>query len=136
MIFPELSERLIACFYDVHQNTRFGYFEAMYQRCYVIALEDEAIQVESEIPCTVFFRNRPVGDYRLDLIVEGKVIVECKNCPRILPVHKAQLLHYLRATRPPLGLLLNFGPEASFARVVNERGMNSPGQITYRRRGT
>ena len=136
MLFPELSEKLIACFYDVHKHTRYGYLESLYQRCYLIALEEQGIQGESEVPITVFFRERPVGNYRLDIIVERKVIIECKNCPRILPVHKAQLLHYLRATRLPLGFLLNFGPEASFARVVNERGMKSPGQIAYRRRTT
>jgi len=135
MLFPELSDRLIGHFYDVHKSTRYGYLESLYQRCYVLALQDDGIHVEPEIPITVLFRGRPVGDYRLDLIVERSVIVECKNCMKILPIHKAQLLHYLRATGLPLGLLLNFGPEATFVRVVNERGLSSPGEITYRRRG-
>ncbi len=135
MLLPELSERLIGTFFDVYNATRYGYLEAVYQRSFAIALTDADIGVESEVPVTVFFRGRAVGDYRLDLIVERTMIVECKSCAKILPVHRSQLLHYLRAMGAPVGFLFNFGPEPSFERIANERGVRGPvGDVTIRRR--
>jgi GxxExxY protein len=59
-----------------------------------------------------------VGDYRADLIVDGKVIVECKVATKILPIHEMQLVNYLKASTITVGLILNFGPEPSVRRLV------------------
>ena len=62
-----------------------------------------------------------VGDFRLDLVVNDSVIVECKAVEKLSLVHRAQLLHYLRATSFPLGLLFNFGPEPKLHRFIQSR---------------
>lgn len=71
---------------------------------------------------TTFFRGQQIGTYRLDLLVENTVIIECKAAESIHSAHVAQLIHYLKATGLPLGLLLNFGPKAAFVRRVNTIG--------------
>jgi GxxExxY protein len=60
----------------------------------------------------------PVGSFRADLVVDGRVIVESKATERILPIHERQLLHYLEASGLTVGLVLNFGPRASFRRLI------------------
>ena len=59
-----------------------------------------------------------VGDYRADLVIEGKIIVESKVAARILPIHEIQLANYLKASTITVGMILNFGPQPSFRRMV------------------
>jgi GxxExxY protein len=84
----------------------------------VIALQQAGLQVEREVAVPVIFRGENVGDYRADLLVDGKVIVELKAIRVLEPAHEAQLHHYLRATDVEVGLLLNFGTRAQFRRVA------------------
>ncbi len=72
---------------------------------------------EREVPLAVSFEGVIVGEYRADLIVEGKVIVESKIAEKIVPVHEMQLVNYLRATRMNVGLILNFGPRLTLRRM-------------------
>jgi GxxExxY protein len=92
--------------------------EAVWQRALPIALKARGIESVREVPSAVYFRGQPIGDYRADLIVDGKVIVEMKAMDRILPVHEAQLLNYLKASHLEVGLILNFGPRASFRPLI------------------
>lgn len=66
----------------------------------------------------MYFRGRKVGDFRIDLAVDGRVALELKCCRAIEAVHKAQLVNYLAATRYEVGLLLNFGPKPEVCRMV------------------
>ena len=79
--------------------------------------------VEQQAPVIVCFRNRVVGEYNVDLLVRGKVILELKSAKSLTDQHDAQLFNYLKATKIEVGLLLNFGPKAEFKRRVydNER---------------
>jgi GxxExxY protein len=88
-----------------------------------IALLDSGLKVERQFPTPVWFRGRQIGDFRADLLIEGKVLVELKSAKAIDPSHEAQLLNYLRATEIEVGLLFNFGPKAQFRRLAfeNER---------------
>jgi GxxExxY protein len=76
------------------------------------------MQSERERAVAVTFMGEHVGDYRADLIVEGKVIVETKVADKIVPVHEMQLLNYLKATGITVGLVLNFGPRPTFRRLL------------------
>jgi len=69
------------------------------------------IKVEQEKAVPVFYKNKQVDTYRLDLVVEGKIILELKAVEEIHPVHEAQLLSYLKASGLRVGLLMNFGAE-------------------------
>jgi GxxExxY protein len=100
------------------QRARHGFVQSVYQRALSLALAARGIQSEREVPLSVQFRGEVVGDYRADLVVEGKVIVESKVAERILPVHEMQLLNYLRATGITVGLVLSFGPRPTLRRLL------------------
>jgi GxxExxY protein len=76
----------------------------------IVELVHRNLKVQSEVPVPVLYRGIKVNEdgFRLDLLVEGSVIVELKSVEKVLPVHKKQLLTYLRLAGKPLGLLINF----------------------------
>ena len=93
-----LTERIIKIFYQVYNELGFGFLEAVYENAMAIALIEAGIKVVQQAPIPVYFRGRQVGDYRCDLLVEDKVILELKAVKAITPEHQAQVLHYFRAT--------------------------------------
>ena len=76
------------------------------------------MRAEREVSLDVQFHGRVVGQYRVDLLVDRRLIVEVKAVPRLLHTHDAQLINYLRATGVTVGLLLNFGSTPDFRRFV------------------
>ncbi|MFI5311195.1 MAG: GxxExxY protein [Gemmatimonadales bacterium] len=118
LVHGDLTREIIGAFFDVYNELGYGFVESVYQRALPLALAARGLHSEREVPLTVRFRGAVVGDYRTDLLVEGKVIVESKVADRILPVHDLQLLNYLKATGITVGLVLNFGPRATFRRLL------------------
>ena len=118
LVDGDLSRKIIGAFYDVYNELGFGFPEALYQRAMPVALAGRGIQCERELLLVVRYKGEVVGSYRADLIVEGKIIVECKVAVRILPVHEAQLLTYLKAGGIKVGIVLNFGPRPTFRRLL------------------
>ncbi|MEP7339985.1 MAG: GxxExxY protein, partial [Acidobacteriota bacterium] len=114
--YGELTDKIIGIFYDVYNELGHGFLEAVYRDAMLIALRQIGLKAEKECPVPVWFRGIEIGQYRADLIVEEKVILELKAARAIDPAHEAQLLHYLRATVIEVGLLLNFGPKPEFKR--------------------
>jgi GxxExxY protein len=129
MIEEELSNRVIMAFYKVYNQTGYGFLEALYQRCLVIALRKLDFRVEIEVPISVLYDNEPVGDYRIDLLIERRIIVECKAGDRLHRVHEHQLMSYLAATGIEVGLLFNFGPQPSFKRLVYEQSKKTRSRL-------
>src|SRR5687768_6298296 len=118
MLHEQLSKVVIGCFLRVYHNIGYGSLEAMYQRALVIELRCEGLEVETEVAMRAFYRGVPIGDYRIDLIVEDLLLVECKACDKLVRPHELQVLNYLNATRTDVGLLFNFGPQPSIKRLV------------------
>lgn len=114
----ELTGRIIKTFYDVYNELGFGFLESVCREALCIALSEDGLSVQSETAVTVWFRRRPVGLFRADIIVEARVIIELKSARAIDPAHEAQLLNYLRATDIEVGLLLNFGPVPGVKRLA------------------
>ena len=83
-----------------------------------MALQNKGLTVEAEVPVSVYFRGKNVGDFRADLVVNGCVLLELKTAENIAMAHEAQLLNYLKATTLEVGLLLNFGPRPQVRRLV------------------
>jgi GxxExxY protein len=83
-----------------------------------IALREAGLRVQRQVSVPVLFRGQQVGDFRADLLVEQKVIVELKAARTLERSHEAQLLHYLRATEIEIGLLLNLGEKPQFRRLL------------------
>ena len=118
LLHGELTGAIIGAFFDVYNELGYGFFEAVYQRALPFARAARGIDCQREVPLTVRFRGAVVGEYRADLIVEKKVIVESKVAEKIVAAHEMQLLNYLRATGISVGLVLNFGPRPTFRRLL------------------
>ena len=118
LLHGDLTREILGGFYHVYGKLGYGFAESVYQRALPIALAARGLRSEREVPLTVRFEGMVVGEYRADLVVESKVIVETKVADHIVHVHEMQLLNYLRATGLAVGLILNFGPRPSFKRMV------------------
>lgn len=114
----DLTERVIGIFYDVYNELGCGFLESVYGNAMLLALRQAGLAAEAHVPAPVWFRGALVGDFRADIVVERKLLLELKAARCIEPVFEAQLLNYLRATPLEIGLLLNFGPKPEFKRMV------------------
>ena len=85
-----------------------GLLESIYEEAICIEFDDIGLQCKRQIRLPVYYKGRPLGEYRVDLMIEDLVIVEIKSVERFNPVFEAQLLTYLRLTGKRVGLLLNF----------------------------
>ncbi|MFQ5703156.1 MAG: GxxExxY protein [Gemmatimonadales bacterium] len=113
-----LTRTIIGGFYEVYNALGSGFREIVYQRALAIALTERGLDVEREVPMTVFFHQRSVGTFRADLVVGCSVLLELKALPELQPSHVAQIINELRATRLEVGLLLNFGPTPQIKRLI------------------
>ncbi len=103
-----LTEKIIGCAIEVHRVLGLGLLEATYEGALCVELELAGLSFQRQSAVPVTYKNRPVGDCRLDLIVENSVVIEIKSVDRFDPVFEAQLLSYLKITGIKHGLLLNF----------------------------
>ncbi len=127
----QLTSQIIKAAITVHTKLGPGLLESVYQRCMEIELLEMGLKVKSEVPLEVVYRGRKITDegFRLDLLVEGTIVVELKSVEEIKPVHQKQLLTYLRLARKPLGLLINFNVlmlKDGITRIVNSASENVP----------
>lgn len=116
----ELTERLIGIFFDIYNELGHGFLESVYEQAFAIELAENGVFFQRQIAVPVWYHDQQVGDFRADLLVEGRVIIELKTGRGIDPGWEKQLLNYLRATEIEVGLLFNFGPEAQFRRYIFE----------------
>jgi len=106
-----LTERIIGCAIAVHKALGPGLMEATYEEALCLELNDEGLPFTRQVGVPVFYKGRVIGEYRPDLVVEGRVVVEIKSVERLVGVHQAQVLAYMRVLQVPVGLLLNFNGE-------------------------
>ena len=104
-----LSDKVIGSAIKVHRELGPGLLESAYEACLAYELRDCGLLVETQRPLPVVYRGVKLDcGYRLDIVIEGKLIVELKAIERLMPIHEAQLLSYLKLSGIPLGLLVNF----------------------------
>jgi GxxExxY protein len=109
MIENQITEKIIGCAIEVHRALGVGLLESAYQECLYYDLKNLGLHVEKEKPMPVVYKEvRLDQGYRMDLVVEKKVVVEVKAVEFLTDVHKAQVLTYLRLGNYKLGLLINF----------------------------
>ncbi|MBT0653096.1 GxxExxY protein [Geomobilimonas luticola] len=110
MDLNKISSEIINAAITVHKELGPGLLESVYQSCLIVEFAKRKLKTESEVPVPVIYQGIKVNDegFRLDLLVEGSVVVELKSVDKVMPVHKKQLLTYLRLANKPLGLLVNF----------------------------
>jgi GxxExxY protein len=118
LLHANITERIIQAFFRVYNELGFGFLESIYQNALIVALGKLGLTAKREVPIEVFYEGVGVGTFRYDVLVEGKVLVEVKAAERISEADERQLLNYLRATNIEVGLLLHFGPKATYRRFV------------------
>ena len=119
-----LSKQVLDSAFFVHKELGPGLLESTYEACLAYELESQGLPVEVQVVCPVVYRGLQLTDYayRLDLLIANELIIELKAVSTLLPIHKAQLLSYLRHSGKRLGLLINFNTvllKDGLARVVN-----------------
>lgn len=106
--FEELAFKTIGAAIEVHRRLGPGFLEAIYENAMSVELAERGIPFQQQVPATVEYRDVDVGEGQIDLLVDDRLIVELKTVEEFRPIHKAQLMSYLKMTGLPLGLLLNF----------------------------
>lgn len=105
----ELTGQIIDACYRVHRELGPGLLESVYERCLAYELECRGINYQRQTTLPLQYRGLQIDDgLRLDLLVQGKVIVELKSVQRLERIHEAQVLTYLKISQVPLGILINF----------------------------
>jgi GxxExxY protein len=118
LLHKDLTDKIISCFYQVYNDLGYGFLERVYQNALFYALKDLGLQCETENSIKVWHNGRVVGDYRADILVENRVLLELKASEELSSANEKQLINYLKATDIEVGLLLNFGKRPQFKRKV------------------
>ena len=104
----DITKAVIGCAIEVHRQLGPGLLEASYESALSIELDDAGLAYQRQIVIPAIYKGRPIGEYRLDLLVEDAVVVEIKGVDRFDPLFEAQVLTYFRVTGKKIGLLINF----------------------------
>ena len=109
MEFDALSKQVIGCALEVHRHLGPGLLESTYEQCLAHELSCAKLSFQLQAPLPVEYKDiRLECGYRIDVFVDGRLIVELKSVEKHLPIHEAQLLTYMKLARVPTGLLINF----------------------------
>ena len=114
----ELTEKIIGVFYDVYHELGYGFLESVYEESLVISLREAGLRFERQLAIPVWFRGHQVGQFRGDILVEGKVLLELKSTRTIEAAHQAQLLPLSEVHRIAVGMMRNFGSRPQFRRLL------------------
>lgn len=120
MMDDDLTHKIIACAYKVHNTLGHGFLERVYENALRIELEKLGLGVRQQAPISVVYDGRVIGEFYADLWVDERVVVELKAVQALAKEHEVQLVNYLTATRIDVGLLLNFGSSVQVRRKFRE----------------
>lgn len=127
LIHRELTYKIIGILFTVHKNLGCGFTEKIYQRAIESELEKEKILYETEKELEVKYEDKTIGRFRLDLVIDDKVIVELKAVERLPKVFREQLISQLKASPYEVGLLVNFGlPKLQYIRLARSKSGTHP----------
>ena len=110
MEFDPLSRHVLGCAIEVHKHLGPGLLESAYQACLAYELAQLGIPFHKEEDLRIIYKDEVHIDcgYRMDFVVDGKLVVELKSVDKFAPIHEAQILTYMKLSGMPIGLLLNF----------------------------
>ena len=104
----QLAKTVLAAAVEVHRHLGPGYLESVYEEAMAIEMTLSGIPFERQADVSINYKNNLIGQGRLDFLVDRRLVVELKTVDVLAPIHKAQILSYLKATGHTLGLLINF----------------------------
>jgi len=120
-----LTERVLAAVFEVSNTLGAGFLEKVYRRALMRELKLRGISAVAEAPLVVKYKGHPVGEYFVDILVDGVLAIELKCVDRLASEHTAQCLNYLRASGLGLCLLVNFQtPKVEWKRIIH--GLHAP----------
>lgn len=115
-----LTERILAAVFEVSNTLGAGFLEKVYQRALIQELALRGIPAMAEAPLQVTYKGRPIGEYFVDILVDGVLAIDLKCVERLASQHTAQCINYLRASGLGLCLLVNFErPKVEWKRIIN-----------------
>ena len=126
LIEQRLTHSVIGAFFEVYNTLGYGFLEHLYVRAMARELRARGHCVAREVFVRVMYKESELGVQRLDLIVDDKLVVEAKASAELHKAASRQLYNYLRATNLKVGLLLHFGPEPTFHRIICPTKRNNP----------
>jgi GxxExxY protein len=107
--YQALTDKIIAAAIEVHRALGPGLLESTYEACLAKEFSDRGLVFQCQLSLPVFYKGDKIEcGYRVDMLVENKVILELKNVESLLPIHEAQLLTYMKLAKIQVGLLINF----------------------------
>jgi GxxExxY protein len=118
LLYPEESHKILGAFFEVNRHLPKGLLESVYENALVIELRAAGLDVDEQRPLTVTYKGHNIGDFKPDVIVNNKIILELKAVRAIAPEHKAQLLNYLAITGYKVGYVLNFSGDRDYVRQI------------------
>ncbi len=119
LMYADLTYELRGAIFSVYNELGSGHKESLYHKALIKELEDKGISYATESTLNVMYKGEKIGNYRPDIIVEGKIILELKAVEFMPKIYETQLIHYLKTTGFELGLLVNFGaPHLYIKRLV------------------
>ena len=105
--------------FEVNRLLGPGFLEKVYENALLLEVQNRGLKAKSQVPITVKYKDKVVGEYFADIVVENRIIIEIKAVEKLLKIHEAQILNYLKATGYKVGLLINFTyPKAEIKRFV------------------
>lgn len=119
LLEEELTRSVIGAFFTVYNALGYGFLEKLHAAALEQELRTRGHHVEREVLVDVIYEGRVIGVQRLDMVVDGKLIVEVKSTELLHPIARRQTFNYLKCTRFEIALLLHFGPQPKFYRLVN-----------------
>ena len=120
ILHKELSYRIIEACIEVHNNLGPGFSEKIYERALCKELNRCGIAFERQKVIPVYYKDDLIGEHRLDLLIDGRVVLELKAVSELIPLFSAQVFSYLKSTALRLGILVNFGEKRlRFVRIVH-----------------
>ena len=119
LIEGELTDKILGACFKVMNSLGAGFLEKVYENALIVELCKSGLSIVSQKPFPIRYEGTLVGEYQADVVVSGKVIVECKAVTALDAVHEAQLMNYLKASGLRVGLLVNFGrPKLQYRRLI------------------
>ena len=110
MEYEDITRKIIGSAYKVYNQLGFGFLESVYKKAMIIELTKSNFKAEAEKPLKVYYDDKVVGDFYVDLFVEEEIIVELKSVQNLTKEHEVQLVNYLNGLNKEIGLLINFAP--------------------------
>ena len=124
LLYSEITGPVIGAAMEVHRILGPGFLESVYDEAFVIELDLRKIPYKRQQPIDIYYKEKLAKHFVCDFIVEDMVVVELKAISQIGDVEKAQVLNYLKATKLPVGLLLNFGTKSlEYKRFANTKSV-------------